>query len=135
MKLTIELIKEWYAEGSGYKPNIILTEDYTDTWDAAGLRRTFGSCSAEDCKILSEHFDRNYKTRGYGDCETIDAESWKPWCEGQQIDVFDVQDNDGDGVKCLLEAEDGSYVWCYVQNYEEGFEDVQEIINQITIEE
>jgi hypothetical protein len=135
MKLTIELIKEWYAEGSGYKPNIILTEDYTDTWDAAGLRRTFGSCSAEDCKILSEHFDRNYKTRGYGDCETIDAESWKPWCEGQQIDVFDVQDNDGDGVKCLLEAEDGSYVWCYVQNYEEGFEDVQEIIDSITIEE
>jgi len=134
MKLTIELIKEWYADQTFYKPDILLTEDYTDTWAPdTGERYTFGSASAADCEILQQHYNHNYKTRGYGDTDEICAEDWKPWCEGQQIDVVDVQQED-DVVKCLLEAEDGSYVWCYVSNNGDC-DDVQEIIDSITIEE
>ena len=134
MKLTIELIKEWYADQTFTKPDILLTEDYTDVWAPDnGERRTFGSSSADDIQALQLSYDIGLRTKGYGDTDEIGAEDWKPWCEGQKIDVVDVQEEE-DNVKCLLEAEDGSYVWCYISNDGDS-DDVQEIIDSITIEE
>ena len=127
MKQTIELIKEWYKDETGYKPDIGIAPDVNYLGNTPYL-----SHRADDQKAMQDIDFELFK--GYGDCDIIDAEDWPAWTEGQTIDIVDVQDNDGDGIKCILEAEDGSFVWCYVGNVAD-FDPFQEIINEITIED
>ena len=120
MKLTIEQIKEWYEDDT--KPDIIMTTDVNYLGDTPYLSHIPNDQKAID-KIGIDNF------KGYGDCASLFwLEEWPAWNEGQTIDVVDVQDNDGDGMKCILEAEDGTYVWCYIDITDSEY--IEECINR-----